>query len=206
MDYKTKQEEFWTGDFAKDYIDRNKSDELLAANINLFTNALSKCNQINSCIELGSNIGMNLKALQKILPSTELSAVEINKSAIDELRKIVDKNNIYNESILDWTNKKKYDMVFTKGVLIHINPDYLKDVYEKIYNSSKNYILICEYYNPTPQMIMYRGNEDKMFKRDFAGDILDIYNDLYLVDYGFVYQRDNLFALDDISWFLLKKN
>ena len=39
---------------------------------------------------------------------------------------------------------------------------------------------------------------------DFAGEVIEKYN-LKLINYGFVYHRDNNFPLDDISWFLLKK-
>jgi hypothetical protein len=44
-----------------------------------------------------------------------------------------------------------------------------------------------------------------LFKRDFAGEMLERYPDLELIDYGFVYKRDNNFPQDDITWFLLKK-
>ena len=71
--------------------------------------------------------------------------------------------------------------------------------------SSKKYILICEYYNPSPTTISYRGHSDRLFKRDFAGEMLDKFSDLKLVDYGFSYHRDNSFPQDDITWFLLQK-
>lgn len=34
--FKTSQEEFWSGEFGNAYIDRNKSDQLLASNIHFF--------------------------------------------------------------------------------------------------------------------------------------------------------------------------
>ena len=34
--------------------------------------------------------------------------------------------------------------------------------------------------------------------------MINRFPDLYLVDYGFVYHRDNNFKQDDITWFLLK--
>lgn len=34
---------------------------------------------------------------------------------------------------------------------------------------------------------------------------MDKYKDLELVVYGFCYHRDNNFKLDDVTWFLLKK-
>ena len=75
----------------------------------------------------------------------------------------------------------------------------------KLYNASNKYILIAEYYNQTPIMIDYRGNKDRLFKRDFAGEILDKYPDLKLIDYGFFYNRDSNFKVDDINWFLMEK-
>ena len=78
-------------------------------------------------------------------------------------------------------------------------------VYEKLYNASHKYILVCEYYNPSPVSIPYRGHSDRLFKRDFAGEMLDTYSDLRLVDYGFAYKRDNSCPQDDITWFLMEK-
>jgi hypothetical protein len=51
---------------------------------------------------------------------------------------------------------------------------------------------------------MYRGHADRLFKRDFAGDLIEKYG-MKLVDYGFVYKRDNWAPQDDITWFLLEK-
>ncbi|MFH0898460.1 MAG: pseudaminic acid biosynthesis-associated methylase [bacterium] len=93
----------------------------------------------------------------------------------------------------------------SKGVLIHLNPDLLPQAYDLLYKTSKKYICIVEYYNPTPVAISYRGHSDRLFKRDFAGEILDAYKNLNLVDYGFVYHRDKNFPQDDVTWFLLEK-
>ena len=65
--------------------------------------------------------------------------------------------------------------------------------------------MVAEYYDPNPVSVNYRGYDNKMFKRDFAGDLLDRYENLKLVDYGFCYHRDPSFPDDDISWFLLEK-
>jgi len=57
----------------------------------------------------------------------------------------------------------------------------------------------------TSSDIPYRGHSDRLFKRDFAGEMLEAYPGLALVDYGFAYRRDPVFPQDDISWFLLRK-
>lgn len=205
MNFKTEQEDFWAGDFGNEYIKRNQGEALLASNLNFFTKALAQVDKINSCIEFGANIGMNLKALKLLQPSLKIEGVEINETAAQQLRAIIGIDNVYNQSILDFEPTGKVDLSLIKGVLIHINPDMLPIVYEKLYHASSRYVLIAEYYNPSPVTINYRGHTDRLFKRDFAGEMLDTYSDLKLVDYGFVYRRDVKFPLDDITWFLLEK-
>ncbi len=80
----------------------------------------------------------------------------------------------------------------------------LSKVYEILHKSSKRYICVAEYYNPSPVEVNYRGHQGKLFKRDFAGEIIDKFKDVCLVDYGFVYHRDP-YPQDDINWFLLEK-
>lgn len=204
--FKTIQEAFWAGKFGDDYIGRNESREYLASNLSFFVNTFKKADKISSLIEFGANIGMNLRAIRLLFPSMDISAIEINGKAAKILTDFLGEGKVYKESILDYSSPGKFDLVLIKGVLIHINPDMLGVVYDKLYNASNRYILIAEYYNPSPVSINYRGHEDRLFKRDFAGEMLDRYKTLQLIDYGFVYRRDRKFPQDDITWFLLEKN
>lgn len=204
--YKTKQEEMWEGQFGNDYTDRNKS--VGGSNVVLFSEILSKTENVNTVIEFGANIGLNLEAIKTLLPHIKCSAVEINKKAADILKHnpfFDHEIDVFNQSILEYDVNVLFDFVFTKGVLIHINPKELQNVYQKMYDSSKRYICIAEYYNPMPITIEYRGNDNLLYKRDFAGEFMDIYPDLRLVDYGFKYHNDNNFPQDDLTWFLLEK-
>lgn len=205
MNFKTEQEEFWAGTFGNEYINRNNSDEYLASNLNFFSKAFNQIGRPDSLIEFGANIGMNLRAIKLLFPKIHLHGIEINKTASEELASFLGKDNVYNGSIFDFQPNQKFEVSLIKGVLIHINPEMLHEVYSKLYNSSSKYILICEYYNPSPVTINYRGHSDKLFKRDFAGEMLEKYSDLKLVDYGFSYKRDIAFPQDDITWFLLEK-
>lgn len=206
MTFQTPQENFWAGKFGDEYIQRNQSGELLASNISFFSRALGSAKGIHSCIEFGANIGMNLRALKLLYPSLDEHAVEINQSAATQLAAVVPSDNIYNESIVDFDPVRTWDLVLIKGVLIHISPDVLTRVYDRLFASCGRYILVAEYYNPAPVTISYRGHSDRLFKRDFAGELLDRFSPLSLVDYGFAYHRDNSFPQDDITWFLLERN
>ena len=205
MSYKTEQEEFWASDFGDDYINRNLVENIAPTRRNMFSKIISRTDNVTSIVEFGANIGSNLFAIHSLLPDCNLSAVEINSKAVQTLQTYDFVNAIYHGSFLDGIFDKKVDLSFTSGVLIHINPDRLDDAYQALYESSSRYIVVSEYYNPSPVSINYRGHQDRLFKRDFAGDLLDKYDDLKLVDYGFNYHRDPNFPDDDLTWFLLKK-
>jgi len=204
--YKTEQEKFWAGEFGNGYAARNRGEKFIASQVHYFSKILSHTSGIKSVLEFGANIGENLKAIKQLLPGVALSAIEINKSAAGEIRKWKEgKVRVYTQSIIDFKVDKKRDFVFVKGVLIHINPEKLPDVYARLYQSSSKYICIGEYYNPTPTMIDCRGNKDRLFKRDFCGEMMKKYPSLKLLEYGFAYNGDNNFPQDDITWFLLEK-
>ena len=205
-DFQTDQEKFWAGEFGDLYANRNRGEEFLGSQINYFSKIFESMQPIKSVMEFGANIGENLKAIQLLSPKAKLSAVEINIQAVKELKKWA-KNSVkvYAQSILDFKPDHKSDFVFTKGVLIHMNPEKLDKVYQLLYNTSSKYICIGEYYSPTPTQVTYRGNSDRLFKRDFAGEIMKKYKNLRLIDYGFSYHKDNNFPQDDITWFLFEK-
>lgn len=205
MKTNNQQEQFWIGEFGKNYLLRNNVEDVVPNNIELFKKALKKTDEIKSILELGCNVGLNLKALLKINQNFKIDAYEIYEPAA-KIAQSVTSGVVINESVTKkFINDKKYDLVFTKGVLIHINPLFLDIVYENMYLSSNKYILISEYYSPSPVTIDYRGEHDKLFKRDFAGELMDRYS-LKLLDYGFTYHRDNDYPQDDENWFLLEKS
>jgi pseudaminic acid biosynthesis-associated methylase len=202
---RTAQEAFWVGEFGTSYIGRNAAEPLLASNVHFFSLALRSGGVITSCLEIGANIGMNLKALRLLYPGLAAKAVEINQDAARLLGELIGPENVRLESILEYAPRERFDLVLVKGVLIHIDPEKLPVAYDAMYRASQRFILVAEYYNPTPVMVPYRGHADRLFKRDFAGELLDRYSDLRLRDYGFVYRRDPAFPQDDVTWFLLEK-
>ena len=203
--FKTEQEQFWAGEFGDDYIHRNQGDALLAANLDFFVKALKQTRSITSCIEFGANIGMNLKALQLLFPKLDAHGIEINPTAAALLAQTIPAANVYGTSLLDFAPARTWDLTLIKGVLIHLNPSVLPAVYDKLVQSCQRYLLVAEYYNPSPVAIAYRGHTDRLFKRDFAGEIMDRHPQMSLIDYGFAYRRDPNFPQDDITWFLMEK-
>lgn len=205
MKFKTEQEAFWAGDFGTEYIQRNNDDSFLASNLGFFVRALRAARGVKTCIEFGANIGVNLKALKLLNPLLEQHGIEINVDAARELELNIPPTHVYQSSILDFKPHRTWDLALIKGVLIHINPEELPKVYDKLVTACGKYLLVGEYYNPSPVSITYRGHKDRLFKRDFAGEIMDRHPQMELIDYGFAYRRDPNFPQDDISWFLMEK-
>jgi pseudaminic acid biosynthesis-associated methylase len=205
MAFRTEQEAFWAGQFGSDYMKRNDGGAALASNLSFFAHILRKASRIRSCIEFGANIGLNLRALKLLFPEMSQTGIEINPDAARVLTRHIGESQVFRGSVFDYAVTEPADLALVMGLLIHINPDMLAATYRKLYEASARWVLVCEYYNPTPIALPYRNHSDRLFKRDFAGEMLDTFPDLELVDYGFVYRRDPIFPQDDITWFLLEK-
>ena len=190
---------FWAGDFGNNYVDRKFEHSC----INNFSKILiSNRISINSALEIGANIGLNLDAIKSIFPKSDTFGIEINARAFSMLNK---KHDGWCGSIYEWNSDKQYELTISTGVLIHQNPDLLPDFYAKLYKHSSKYILINEYFSPYPTEVKYRGHEGKLFKRDFAKEFWDLYPTARLIDYGFLWKHDNFLKSDDTNWFLFEK-
>ena len=201
--YATDQEAFWAGPFGTEYTDRNQGARLAAGNLAFFSKIVDRMGDARSVIELGANRGLNLEALRVLMPGAELAGIEINPDAAKILR--ASGFEAYEGSILDFELDHPRDLAFTKGVLIHLHPGVLPRVYDLLHAAAARYVLVAEYYNPVPVEVTYRGHQGKLFKRDFAGELMERHADLRLVDYGFLYRRDPAFPQDDVTWFLMEK-
>ena len=206
---KTKQLEFWEGDFGDAYAERNRltPQDITARGRHLDKIFIaSGIGRNSSILEVGANIGLNLKGLRKCGWDGLFYAIEPNKKAYDIL--------ISDEDIaLTQCNKRdgfdlpfgenSIEMVFTCGVLIHVHPDDLFRVCSEIYRVSGEYIGCLEYFSPEPEEIGYRGYQELLFKRDFGAFYLDHWPNLRLLDYGFLWKRVSGF--DNVTWWLFEK-
>ncbi|MFN4089419.1 MAG: pseudaminic acid biosynthesis-associated methylase [Alphaproteobacteria bacterium] len=201
---RSEQEAFWTGAFGADYAARNDGTALLAAKTALLARILARTVGVGSVLELGASIGLNLRALRTLLPDARLAGVEINAEAHARLAALPGVQARHG-SLLDVRDERCADLVLSAGVLIHLAPASLARAYDVIHRASRRYVCLIEYFNPVPVELPYRGHADRLFKRDFAGEMLDRFPGLVPVDYGFVWRRDPVFPGDDLNWFLLEK-
>ncbi len=169
-----KTEELWAGEFGNEYIDRNSEEKDVRG---MFWNEFLTKYPVRSVLEVGCNIGLNLKHL----PSP--CGIDINDKAIKFCRSnvpiaLVIKAPAENIPFIDGL----VDLAFTMGVLIHQPEESLEKIMREIYRCSKRYILAIEIYAPQFTEIPYRGKKQSMFKADYGSMYKKLFPDLKLIE------------------------
>lgn len=205
-------EKVWSGKFGGEYTARHisthakerRARDLWWAKVLQATDI----ENLRAIMELGCGHGMNIESLREVLPAPTppIDAIEINKEAASAAR-------MKKAGVVYWQPLSApigmhllnaYDLVFTRGVLIHQPPDTLPAIYDMMAALSRRYVMMAEYYNPTPVEVPYRGQNGLLWKRDFAAEFMQRHP-YELVDYGFVYHLDPIAPQDDITYFLMEK-
>ncbi len=176
----TEQMKKWNSEFGREYTKRNPTtaqemDEVYKNVIagktrtELNKQFLSGL-KINSILEVGCNIGTQLLVLSN-MGYKNLYGIELQKNAVD----IATTNtkgrdiNIIKGSAFDIPFKDSFfDLVFTSTLLVHILPNDINIVLDEIYRCSRRYIWGYEYFSDEYKMINYRGEENLLWKADFA--------------------------------------
>lgn len=206
MQFNSPQEQFWAQDYARDYIARNQGfDHALGAKA--WRRMLAGAERpIANFLECGCNIGRNVHQLALALPEAAPSVIEISRPAFEVVNAEHSLVHAFNGPILDAPlPEQAFDLVFTMGVLIHINPDQLLAHMARMHALSARYVLMGEYFNHTPTQIEYRGQADRLFKRDFGKLFHDNF-DVQVVDYGFLWGTEfDAAGFDNLNWWLFEK-
>ena len=174
----TKQEEFWSGEFGKEYSDRNTWDldeyddfykaEWGTTRTEMNEKFIGHLPKDIKILEVGCNVGMQLMLLQK-MGYSNLYGIELQQYAVEKAKEKSKGINIIQGTGFDLPFKDNYfDVVVTNGVLIHISPDDHSKIMNEMIRCSKKYIWGFEYYSPELKTLNYRGNEGYLWKADFA--------------------------------------
>jgi len=194
--------DLWTGKFGDDYHQREQTG--WKDRCDLWVDALDWALEIPydnfSMLEVGCGTGENLRAINEECPGVELFGIEPNKLAFDIA--VSDSPGVLlNNSFENFSDKRKFDLVFTWGVLIHVHPDNLKAFMQKIVDYSNKYVIAVEYFATEQREVKYRGNNGALWLNDFGKIYMDM--GLKLIDCKFYYK--GLTGLDNVTMFVLEK-
>lgn len=188
---KTKQIEFWDGNFGKEYTDRNSFDQKEWDNFYISTWGKTKLEMNQNLIghlpkdikilEVGCNIGLQLDGLQR-MGFTNLYGIELQQYAVEKAKEYTRNINLIQGSGFDIPFKDNYfDIVCTNGVLIHIAPENYKSIMGEMVRCSKKYVMGFEYFADEVTPISYRGNKNYLWKANFAKLFIEESKNLKLV-------------------------
>ncbi len=193
-------ERLWTGNFGDAYTSRN-SDAY--SNRRPFWKSLLQRVELRNCLEVGCNVGGNLRWIAEFIPPESTFGVDINRGAIEKLHRQFPRiNALYSPARQLPFRDRHFDLVFTMGVLIHLPAESLPVVMSEIYRCSNRYILCGEYYASQPTAVPYRGQDGALFKRDFGALYRQFFPELKLRKKGFLARKT---GWDDITYWFFEK-
>ena len=211
---KTSQIETWTGQFGREYTDRNALDidgvdALYAKNYGITRTSLNEeflsgITRGARILEVGCNMGNQLLLLEK-MGFTNLHGVEIQPYALEKAKLRLTNTSLHEATAFDIPYPDNYfDLVFTSGVLIHIAPTDLSRALKEVHRVARTYIWGLEYHAPQTTEISYCGHGQLLWKMDYAKLYVDQFRDLKLVRSRLLryVENDNLdhmFLLQKIS-------
>lgn len=194
-------EALWGGDFGDAYVERNRA---AGEGRGPFWKSILERTQAREVLEVGCNVGANLRWIVEQLGPDGVTGIDINDKALHEVRAAL-KIRTQRASARELPfPDSSFDLVFTMGVLIHQAPESLPAVMAEIVRTSRRWVLCGEYFAPEPTEVPYRGQSGALYKRDFGGDYTRLFSSLALVDTGFL-SRDDGPTWDDVTWWLFEK-
>jgi pseudaminic acid biosynthesis-associated methylase len=209
----TSQMAKWSGEFGRDYTDRNTLSlaEIEALYVSLYGVNRTSMNARLSAISIvpyGFSKSDQMSAINcsacKVWDSLAVRhraarlRVEISKRRMPHL-------NIIEGSAFDIPFKDGFfDLVFTSGVLIHIAPSDITKALQEIHRCSRRLIWGFEYFSESYTEVVYRGNAGLLWKTNFSQLYLDTFGDLRLVkEERFKYKDDEnvdkMFLLEKVK-------
>jgi len=114
--------------------------------------------------EAGCNIGNNLSSFPE---NFEIYGIDMNKNALEKAKKRYP-NFSFKKTDLKQTGfpDSSFDLVFTRGVLIHIPTKDLDNVLKEFVRISKKWILNFEYFGEDGKMIKWKRGDDLLWYRN----------------------------------------
>lgn len=199
-------QEFWKNEFGDAYHKRNRVDWRQRVT---FWSQILELTGARSVWEWGCGPGWNLTAIQFAASSfgikldggdyascnypVQVYGTECNESAnIQALSAGLDVNK--------WMPNEHdtFELTCTVGALIHVDPDSVQDLMQKIIDTSSDYVLAVEYDAQKESMVNYRGHDNKLWCRPYG----QMYQDMGL---QFIAEGDAGDGFDECKFSLLRK-
>jgi len=114
--------------------------------------------------EVGTNVGNNLIGFPK---TSDVTGVDLNEYALSINKEKHPEFKFDLASALDLPySDDSFDLVFTRGVLIHIDPTNIDKAIDELFRVSKKWIVNLEYFGEDSKSISWKRGDDLLWYRD----------------------------------------
>jgi len=198
----TRLEALWSGEFGDQYVDRNI---VAGEGRDPFWQETLDRLEVASVLEVGCNVGANLRWIAPRIGAENTHGVDINEKALEIAREQIPGVDVRLAAARELPYEDApVDLAFTTGVLIHQPQDELESVMHEIVRVSRRYVLCGEYHADDLTEIPYRGERGALFKLDFGARYQELHPELELIDQRFLSRDDG--PWDDLTvWTFEKK-
>lgn len=201
MEEAARLEELWKGQFGDQYVERNAA---AGAARGPFWSAHLQQYPATRILEVGCNVGANLRHLLAHAPAREIWGVDINETSLALLDADLPEVNSGWAQARDLPFRDDwFDLVFTVAVLIHQPEDTLGTVISELVRCSRRYVACIEYTAPELVEIDYRGAQSAFLKRPYGDVIVAAAPELKLLHAGEVTKADGFD--DGLGYFVFEK-
>lgn len=193
-------EQLWANDFGNAYVERNRD---AGGGRGSFWASIIERYPIASALEVGCNMGANLRWLAEIISQESLAGVDVNQRALGELKQTLPGVTTHHAPARDLPfPDETFDLVFTMGVLIHQSPTSLPEVMDEIVRCTSRYVLCGEYFAENLVEVPYRGHRGALYKMDFGKMYECRFPQLSLLGGG---RLSRAVGFDDITYWMFEK-
>jgi len=194
-------EGLWSGEFGDDYVERNKA---ASEGRRPFWEHVLGAIEAGSALEIGCNVGGNLRWLAELLGAENVAGVDVNERALEVVRSELPGVDARVSSARELPfADDSFDLVFTTGVLIHQSPDELPRVMDEIVRCSRRYVLCGEYRADELEEVPYRGQRGALYKQDYGRLYQERFPQLRLLEEGFLPKSEGVW--DDVTYWVFEQ-
>jgi pseudaminic acid biosynthesis-associated methylase len=194
-------EGLWSGEFGDDYVERNRAAS--EGRRPFWEHVLGKIDAA-SALEIGCNVGGNLRWLAELLDAENVAGVDVNEHALEVVRSEIPgvDARVASARELPFADDS-FDLVFTTGVLIHQSPEELPRVMDEIVRASRRYVLCGEYRADELEEVPYRGQRGALYKQDYGRLYQERFPQLKLLEEGFLPKSEGVW--DDVTYWIFEQ-
>jgi len=114
---------------------------------------LPSLNPIHSVLDVGCGRGRLAALLQDVLPAAHYTGLDIGEAQVAATQAVRPDGTLYVTPIQDFDTKHRYDLVLVSEVLMHIPPNEIASVCQKLLKLAAKAIVAIEWTQPIGEVV-----------------------------------------------------